>query len=108
MTRWAPLGIEDFAHFLESRGAVRLDDLEKLSTVGRSVKYFINPLEANPSSAPSGASSALSSSAARKTRAWAEAGFGDPDAAHPARRLTKYLCWEPPAHKKRYRAPDFP
>ena len=49
-----PRSIEDFAHFLASRGAVRLEDLELVSTVGRSVNYFINRLEANPFSAPSG------------------------------------------------------
>ncbi len=65
-----------------------------LSTVGRSVNYFINRLEANPFSAPRGVSPALLRSAADKTRAWAETRFGDPNAAHPAQRLTKYLCWE--------------
>ena len=53
-------------------------------TVGRSVNYFINRLEANPFSAPSGVSSAVLRSAADKTRAWAEARFGVPNAPHPA------------------------
>ena len=89
-----PRDIDDFAHFLAGRGAVRLEDVVVLSTVGRSVNYFINRLEANPFSAPRGASPALLRSAADKTRAWAEARFGDPNATHPAQRLTKYLCWE--------------
>ena len=89
-----PRDIDDFAHFLASRGAVRLEDVEVLSTVGRSVNYFINRLEANPFSAPRGVSPALLRSAADKTRAWAEARFGDPNAADSAQRLTKYLCWE--------------
>jgi SAM-dependent methyltransferase len=95
-----PRRIDDFAHFLASRGAVRLEDLEVVSTVGRSINYFINRLEANPFSAPSGVSPALLRSAASKTRAWAEARFGDPDAPHPARRLTKYMCWETTAKEK--------
>ena len=66
----------------------------------RSVNYFIGRLEANPFSAPSGVSPAVLRSAAVKTRAWAEARFGDPDAPHPARRLTKYLCWETPLTEK--------
>jgi SAM-dependent methyltransferase len=92
-----PRAIEDFVHFLASRGAVRVEDLEVLSTVGRSVNYFINRLEANPFSAPSGVSRAVLRSAADKTRAWAEARFGDLGARHPAWRLTKYLCWDTPA-----------
>ncbi len=95
-----PRGIEDFAHFLASRGALRLEDLEVLSAVRRSVNYFINRLEANPFSAPGGVSPAALSSAADKTRAWAAARFGDPDAPHPARRLTQYLCWEVPPTEK--------
>ena len=94
-----PRGIEGFANFLAGRGADRPEDLEVLSTVGRLVNYFINRLEANPFSAPSGVSPDLLRSAADKTRAWAEARFGDPDAQHPARRLTKYLCWETPTEK---------
>jgi SAM-dependent methyltransferase len=95
-----PRRIEDFVHFLASRGAIRLADLEVLSTVGRSINYFINRLEANPFSAPRGVSPALLRSAAGKTRAWAKARFGDTDAPHPARRLTKYLCWETTATEK--------
>ena len=74
--------------------------MELLSTVGRSVNYFINRLEANLFSAPSGVSPALLRSAAGKTPAWAEARFGDPDAPDAARRLTKYLCWEAPHTEK--------
>ena len=64
-----------------------------LSTVNRSVNHFINRLEANPFSAQRGVSPPLLRSAVGKTRSWAEARFGDPDTPHPARRLTKYLCW---------------
>jgi SAM-dependent methyltransferase len=88
--------IEDFVDLLAGRGARRLEDLEVLSTVHRSVNYFLNRLEANPFSAPGGVSRAALRSAADKTRAWAEARFGDLDVGHPARRLTKYLCWEAP------------
>ena len=99
-TGGAPRSIEDFVHFLASRGAERLEDLEVHSTVGRSVNYFIGRLEANPFSAPIGVNPAVLRSAAIKTRAWAEARFGDPDAPHPARRLTKYLCWATPLTEK--------
>ena len=93
-TRWAARRVEDFDHFLVTRGAVPLEGLEVLSTVNRSVNYFINRLQANPFSAPRGVSPAVLRSAADKTRAWAEARFGDLDAPHPARRSTKYLFWE--------------
>jgi hypothetical protein len=89
-----PRRIEDFAHFLASRGAVRLEDAEVVSTVGRSINYYINRLEANPFSAPSGVNPALLRHAASKTRAWAETRFGDVAAPHPAQRVTRYLCWE--------------
>jgi SAM-dependent methyltransferase len=92
-----PRSVDDFDHFLADLGARRLEDLEVLSTVGRSVNYFLNRMEANPFSVPSGVSPAVLRSAADRTRAWAEARFGDPNALHPARRLTQYLCWEPPA-----------
>ena len=94
-----PRGIEDFANFLASRGADRLEDLEVLSPVGRSVNYFINRLEANPFSGAEWCEPRLVEVCRDKTRAWAEARFGDPDAPHPARRLTKYLSWETPTEK---------
>ena len=94
-----PHGIEDFAKFLTSRGADRLEDLEVLSTVGRSVNYFINRLEAESVLDAEWCEPSLLRSAADKTRAWAEARFGDPDAPHAARRLTKYLSWETPTEK---------
>ena len=102
-----PRGIEDFVQFLASRGAVRLEDLEVHSAVERSVNYFISRLEANPFSAPNGVSPAELRSAAVKTRAWAPACFGDPDAPHPARRLTKYLCWETPVTENRHCTGEF-
>ncbi len=74
----SPRSIEDFAQFVASRGALRLEDLEVLSTVRRSVNFYINPC----SPALRGTrwvSPLVLRSAADKTRAGDEAHLGDPN-----------------------------